>query len=252
MTEPVENSDAGTLAGMPAEDGAEVELEAVAPGLSHELKKLLVLLAAGASIFCLFYFTPLGSFASNIHKMREVLRGDDLWAEATYAGLVTVFVALGIPRLVFYGLGGLAFGFWQGLLLAQAGSVFGSYLTFRAVRKGGRGWFRQQFGDHRLVGKAFNVRSSVKAVVLIRQLPLSSVMITGGLALSRVSTRDFVIGSFIGYLPQGVIAALIGGGMVDEKALEGFGQLAVAGIVLAGIAALAWRWRRTADTGSRE
>lgn len=252
MNRPAAKIGAGDPAKTPGEAGEEVELAAVAPGLSRELRKLLSLLAAGAAIFCLFYFTPLGGFAGDIHRMRAFLRSDDhLWDEASYAGLTTLFVALGVPRLVFYGLGGLAFGFWQGLLLAQTGAVLGSYLTFRAVRSGGRGWFRQRFGSHRFVGKAFHVRSSIKSVVLIRQLPLSSVMITGGLALSQISTRDFMIGSFVGYLPQGVIATLIGSGMVDENALDGFGQLAAAGIVLASGAALLWRWRRSADTGSK-
>jgi len=120
-----------------------------------------------------------------------------------------VLVALGLPRLMFYVLGGLAFGFWQGLVLAQLGALAGSYITFCAVRSGGRGWLKERFGNHRLVGKAFRVRSSVKAVVLIRQLPLSSVMINSGLALSKVRARVFVLGTFIGYLPQGVIAALM-------------------------------------------
>lgn len=229
---------------IPGDVTEDIELESVAPGLSRELKRLLILLAAGLAIFALLYFTPIGSIARDVHSLRAFLKGDDIWAEVTYAALVTVFVALGLPRLIFYGLGGLAFGFWQGLLLAQFGSLLGSYITFCAVRRGGRGWLEERFGSHRLVGKAFNIRSSVKAVVLIRQLPLSSVMINGGLALSKVTVRVFLIGSFIGYLPQGVVATLIGSGIVDEKALDGFGKLLVAGIVL--LIGAAWLWHKTA------
>ena len=146
--------------------------------------------------------------------------GDDLWAEVVYVLLVIGLVAIGAPRLIFYVLGGLAFGFWLGLALAQVGAVIGSWLTFCAVRSGGRGWLQRRFGGHRFVGRAFHVRSSVKAVVMIRQLPLTSVMINGGLALSQVSARAFLLGTFIGYLPQGLIAALIGSGIVDEKAMD--------------------------------
>lgn len=227
-------------------EGAEddIELESVAPGFNKELRRLLFLLAAAAAAFSLFYFTPLGELTRDIHKLRAFLAGDDLWAEAVYALIVVALVALGAPRLIFYVLGGLAFGFWQGLLLAQVGAVIGSWLTFCAVRQGGRGWLRQRFGGHRFVGKAFRVRSSVKAVVMIRQLPLTSVMINGGLALSQVSARVFLIGTFIGYLPQGIIAVLIGSGVVDEKALEGFGKLIGAGIVLTVGAFMLWHWRR--------
>ncbi len=227
-------------------EGAEddIELESVAPGFSRELRRLLVLLAAAAGAFGLFYFTPLGELARDIHKLRDFLAGDDWWAEAAYALIVVALVALGAPRLVFYVLGGLAFGFWQGLLLAQAGAVIGSWITFCAVRHGGRGWLLQRFGSHRFVGRAFSVRSSVKTVVMIRQLPLTSVMINGGLALSQVSPRVFLLGTFIGYLPQGIIAVLIGSGVVDERALEGFGKLLAAGVVLTLGAFMLWRWRK--------
>ena len=227
-------------------EGAEddIELESVAPGFTKELRRLLILLAIAAAAFVLLYFTPVGEITRDIHKLRAFLAGDDFWAEAAYAAIVTGLVAVGAPRLMFYVLGGLAFGFWQGLMLAQVGSLIGSYITFCAVRSGGRGWLKERFGNHRLVGKAFHVRSSIKAVVLIRQLPLSSVMINSGLALSQVSARVFLIGSFIGYLPQGVIAVLIGSGVVDEHAMVGVGKLVAAGIVLLVGAFLLWRWRR--------
>ncbi|MCC6879495.1 MAG: hypothetical protein IT511_06845, partial [Rhodocyclaceae bacterium] len=105
----------------PGEDlpeGAEddIELAAVAPGFSKELRRLLVLLAAAVVAFALLYFTPVGAVVRDIQHLRAYLAGDDLWAEASYAALVTVLVALGLPRLMFYVLGGLAFGFWQGLV----------------------------------------------------------------------------------------------------------------------------------------
>jgi uncharacterized membrane protein YdjX (TVP38/TMEM64 family) len=165
----------------------------------------------------------------------------------TYAALVAVFVAIGMPRLVFYGLGGVAFGFWQGLLLAQIGSVVGSSVTFYAVRHGGRDWLKQKLGSHRFVGKAFHIRSSVKAVVLIRQLPISSIMINTGLALSQVTEADFLLGTFIGYLPQGVIATLIGSGVVDEKALDGAGKLTLVAVALLAGAAFLWHRKKKAD-----
>ncbi|MBV6409470.1 MAG: VTT domain-containing protein [Burkholderiales bacterium] len=222
----------------------DIELASVAPGFSKELRRLLMLLAVAAAAFVILYFTPVGEIARDIRHLRDFLAGDDFWAEATYAAIVTALVALGAPRLMFYVVGGLAFGFWQGLILAQAGSLLGSYITFCAVRSGGRGWLKERFGNHRLVGKAFHVRSSIKTVVLIRQLPLSSVMINSGLALSQVSARVFLVGSFIGYLPQGVIAVLIGSGVVDEKAMDGLGKLVAAGIVLLVGAFLLWRWRK--------
>lgn len=221
----------------------DIELASVAPGFSKELRRLLILLAVAAAAFILLYFTPVGELTRDIHRLRALFKGDDLLAEASYIAIVTGLVALGAPRLMFYVLGGIAFGFWQGLILAQVGAVIGSGLTFWAVRHGGRAWIERHFGRHRLFGRAFRVRSSVKAVVLIRQLPLTSVMINSGLALSQVSARVFLLGTFIGYLPQGIIAVLIGSGVVDEQAMDGIGKLVAAGIVLMVGAFLLWRWR---------
>lgn len=234
----------GSGQGIPEGVEEDIELASVAPGFSKELRRLLILLAAAAAAFVLLYFTPVGAVVRDIHRLRALLKGDDLLAEASYIAIVTGLVALGAPRLMFYVLGGLAFGFWQGLILAQVGAVIGSWLTFWAVRHGGRAWIERHFGGHRLVGRAFRVRSSVKAVVLIRQLPLTSVMINSGLALSQVSAHAFLAGTFIGYLPQGIIAVLIGSGVVDEKAMDGVGKLVAAGVVLLVGAFLLWRWRK--------
>ena len=229
---------------LPDIDEDALELSSVEPGLSRELKKLLTLLLGAAALFLLVYSTPISSLLHDVQQIRAFLKGDDLWAEVMFAGIVIVLVSIGMPRLIFYGIGGLAFGFWQGLLLAQMGSLAGSFLTFFAVRHGGRDWLMAKFGEHRLMKKAFRVKSSIKAVALIRQLPLHGLMITGGLALSQVGARVFLLGTFIGYLPQGVIATLIGSGMMDEQALAGFGKLIVAATVLLVGAALLRRWQK--------
>lgn len=244
MTEPRQAAGEASDDELPEIDEEAIELASVESGLSRELKRLLTLLAGGGAIFALFYFTPLGTLLRDVQQIRAFLKGDDLWAELTFVGIVAALVSIGMPRLVFYGLGGLAFGFWPGLLCAQAGSVLGSFLTFFAIRHGGRGWLMERFGEHRFVKKAFRVRSSVKAVVLIRQLPLHGMMITGGLALSEVSATVFLLGTFIGYLPQGIVATLIGSGMMDEQALAGIGKLVVAATVLLLGAALLRRWQK--------
>lgn len=217
---------------LPVVDEDAIDLDAVKPGMSKELKRLLTLFAAAAAIFALLYFTPAGTIVRDVQNLRAYLKGDDLWAELAFAAIVAGLVAIGMPRLIFYGVGGLAFGFWQGLLLAHMGSLAGSFATFCAIRRGGRDWLIERFGEHRYVGKAFRVRSSIKAVALIRQLPLHGMMITGGLALSEVTPRAFLAGTFIGYLPQGIIAALLSSGVFDEQSLQGLSKLLVAAVVL--------------------
>lgn len=227
---------------LPEGDDEHIELAAVESGLSRELRRLLFLLAGAGAVFALLYFTPIGAIVRDVQQIRAFLAGDDLWAELTFAGIVAALVSIGIPRLMFYGVGGLAFGFWQGLLFAQIGALLGAWLTFFAIRHGGRDWLMNRFGERRFMKKALRIKSSVKAVILIRQLPLHGLMITGGLALSQATTPVFLAGTFLGYLPQGVIATLIGSGIVDEQAMTGFTKLIVAATVLLIGAALLRRW----------
>lgn len=222
----------------------DVRVTALGPVLSREIRRLFGLLAAAAAVFALFYLTPIGSIASDVQSLRAYLKGDDLWAELSFAALAAALVAVGAPRLVFYGVGGLAFGFWQGLILAQLGCLCGAFLTFYAIRHGGRDWLLRRFGQHSFIGRAFRVRSSIKAVVLIRQLPLHGIMITGGLALSRVSARAFLIGTFLGFLPQGMITALLTSGVVDAQAAEGLRNLVIAAVILSASLGLLYLWRR--------
>lgn len=232
MTETHQPEETAPADELPEIDEEALALAAVEPGLVRELKRLFVLLAGAVLLFALLYFTPLGGIVRDVEQLRTFLKGDDLWAELSFTVIVTLLVAIGMPRLLFYGVGGLAFGFWQGLLFAQIGALLGAWLTFFAIRHGGRGWLMARFGEHRFVRKAFRVKSSIQAVALIRQLPLHGLMITGGLALSEVGTRVFLLGTFFGYLPQGIIATLIGSGMVDAQAMEGLGKLIAAATVL--------------------
>ena len=50
-------------------------------------------------------------------------------------------------------------------------------------------------------------------VALLRMLPVSNLVVSFALALGRVDSRTFLLGSLIGYLPQGVVAVFVGSGL---------------------------------------
>ncbi len=60
----------------------------------------------------------------------------------------------------------------------------------------------------------------VLAVLLIRQLPMAAFYNNLLLGLTPVNHRDFWIGSFLGYLPMGVTASLLGAGMIQADAAQ--------------------------------
>ena len=145
---------------------------------------------------------------------------------------------VGVPRLLFCALAGFAFGFWQGLLWSTLGSLLGSFVAFRAARWGGREWLTERFGKNRFFGRIVHAKPTIASVVLIRMLPVSNGIINLGLALSKVRNRAFVFGSIIGFLPQGVVAVIVGSGVAQDVPWAGAVQLGVAAVLLAGI----WVW----------
>lgn len=209
-----------------------------------EIRRLLALFVLGACAVFLLHATPLRALLGDVQELRLLLEGDDWWAEFMYLCGVVCLVALGAPRLIFYVVGGIAFDFWEGLILAQVGTVVGSFITFQVVRWGGKEWVLRRYGERRLFRRTFLKPASVEAVALIRQLPITGVVINIGLALGHVTVPRFLLGSFIGFLPQGVIATLVGSGLADDQFIQGLGQILVAALIALAVALLIWRHAR--------
>ncbi len=223
---------------------AELEEEKRPADRLRGVLRLLVLVGVVVGVLAMLHYTPLREIADDLQDLRDFIDSFGVRGEFTFAALTAVLMAVGSPRLIFYGLGGLLFGFWEGLAAALAGSLFGSVVMFRIARWGGRRWVRERFGEHRLFARIAKVRPTVMAVAMVRQLPLSNVLINVGLALSRVRSRAFALGTLIGFLPQGVIACLIGSGFADGLAWEGVAQIVVACCLLLALGI--WALRRRA------
>lgn len=217
--------------GVPSESGggdAELGFQPSTRARRQALLRLTVLIALVCGFLALLHLTPIGELTGSIQSVRKFIDSFGVRGELTFALLTALLMAIGAPRLIFYGFGGLLFGFRDGLLAALVGSLIGSLVMFRIARWGGRKWVRQRFGEHRLFGRLARVRPTVMAVVIIRQLPLSNVLINVGLGLSRVRGRIFALGTLLGFLPQGIVASLIGGGLADGLAWQGVLQLVLA------------------------
>ena len=80
-----------------------------------------------------------------------------------------------------------------------------------------------------------HAKPTVASVALMRMLPVSNVIINAGLALSHVGNRAFLLGSLVGFLPQGVVAVVIGSGMAEDVPWAGAAQIGIACILLLAI-----------------
>ena len=205
------------------------DLEQVAQTTS---RKLLILLGIGAVILLVIHTTPFGEQFRNWDTLTHTFQGGGIKAELYFVLISSVLMMFGMPRLLFCGLAGFAFGFWQGLFWSLCSSLIGSFLAFRAARWGGKAWLTERFGHRRFFGRIVHSKPTVTSVIAMRLLPVSNVVINIGLALSHVGNRAFLLGSLVGFLPQGVVAVIIGSGMADDVPWAGAAQIGIATAIL--------------------
>ena len=127
---------------------------------------------------------------------------------------VALLTAIGLPRLLFCTLAGMVFGFTWGFIWSHLGTLLGAYLTFLFARWSGRDFIRHKFPKISSISKSTPAKGW-KAVLLMRQLPISGLYNDILLGISKVSQKDFWIGSFIGFIPLGIPATLIGAGALQ-------------------------------------
>jgi len=90
------------------------------PGEVKPAWRGMLLLALLATIlFAAIYLSPVRQYLGRVHELSEQVRSLGWWAPLVFTVSVAVSVALGLPRLFFCVVAGMAMGFWQGLVWAQ-------------------------------------------------------------------------------------------------------------------------------------
>lgn len=237
-------------AALPPPDADPAIVAEVGRAAARGSRKLFVFLGIAALLFGLMHLTPLGERIRDWPAIYALMESGGWEAALWFVGLTAALMAVGTPRLLFYVLGGFAFGFWAGLALSLVGSLIGSFIAFRAARWGGRDWLKRRFGQRRFFARIVQTRPTALSVALVRCLPVSNAVINIALAMSRVRSRAFLLGTLIGFLPQGVVAVLIGSGVADDVPLEGAIQLVAAALIALMISGYSiWRKRRDQGQG---
>ncbi len=176
------------------------------------LKIVLQVLLLGGSIF-IIYLPPVRDQLGRIHEISDYLIGLGWIGPLIFIPAVAVLVAVGVPRLFLCPIGGLAFGFWKGLIITQLATVIGFYGTFLFVRWSGRDMILRKFPRLKRYTE-FSRRSGIITVLLIRQLPITGFYINLMLGLLPLSHADFLLGTLIGILPEAIPATLAGSSAV--------------------------------------
>lgn len=201
---------------------------------------------AVAALGVAVYFTPLKAWLAQGQLIKDQLAWFGLAAPLVFTAASALLTAIGLPRLLLCSLAGMAFGFGWGLAWAQLGTVLGSYATFLFVRWRGRDYALSHFPRLRSFSQSLESRGLL-SVVLIRQLPVSGFYNSVFLGLAPVGHGDFLLGSFLGFLPLGVTACLLGAGLIQADWLKGVQYVALG---LASSVVLGYALNRLAKAGN--
>jgi len=119
-------------------------------------------------------------------------------------------IVCGLGRSVISLAGGLWYGALQGTIISLLAALSGSLVVFAFVRRFGRPLFADRLSGYLKKADDLATRNGLLAVILIRQFPLSCLMINILLALTHIGWRDFILGSTLGFLPEALIFTLYG------------------------------------------
>jgi uncharacterized membrane protein YdjX (TVP38/TMEM64 family) len=177
--------------------------------LLRPVLKAVVLLVLLLACLALVYLTPLRDHLRQIHVLCARIQGLGFGAVLVFVLSAALLVAIGCPRLLLYPIGGLAFGFIQGLLWTQLGTLIGSYATFLFVRWGGQEFVHARYP--RLARLSTILEDlGFSTVLFLRLSPISSFFVNIFLGLTRSKHKDFLLGTLVGTTPQAVPATLMG------------------------------------------
>ena len=190
--------------------------------------KALILIGFLVASFALIRFSPLADYLkiSKVDYIQQRLAEFHGWAPVAFLLGGAVLILLGAPRSLISILGGMMFGLFYGIVLALAAALLGSIVIFWLTRLLGRPLFKQKVGLHLNVIENHSRDHPFLIVILLRQLPLTCLLVNVLIGLTSISTMLFLLGSIVGLLPETIIFALFGssvqGSFVWRVSLAGF------------------------------
>lgn len=218
--------------GAAADQGSLIEKPALTSVLS--VRKDLIFIFIFFLVILALYLSPLKQYRESILAFCEGINRYGALAPLIFILSVAVLVCIGMPRLLLCTLGGMLFGFYQGLLYSVTGTIIGSYIVFSVVRLIGRTFIVNRYPKLNNFTKLIE-RGGIPGVILARQIPIHGMVMNLILGLSTVKQSDFLIGSAIGFIPEAIPFTLIGTGVKQGSLAKSIAYIVTAVVILAAL-----------------
>jgi uncharacterized membrane protein YdjX (TVP38/TMEM64 family) len=208
-----------------------------------------VLLLAGFLIVStwLLTLTPWsrGATFEKVARFQQWLAQWGAWAWLVYVAAGIGLVSIGFPRIVLSAVGGAMFGVFLGTMWSQLSMTLAILAPFLYSRHLGRELVARRMGRRLQRFDDLLGQHGFMVVLLIRLCPVGNNFLTNYLAgVTAIPLGTFLAASFVGYLPESFIFALLGSGLADHPQLRLWG-----GAVLLALFSLffIWYFRRSKE-----
>lgn len=208
--------------------------------IAKSTRKLLILLVIVAICLAVLHFTPARSYLSDIEDLKANLRATGPFAPAVFFAISTFLSAIGFPRLGLTFAAGVLFGTKAGLAIALGSTLLGSYITFCVARWFAHDWARKMASKSDKFSFLME-NQTVATVFLVRQLPITNIIINLMLSITHPKHSVFLLGSFLGFIPSALVATLSGSSLGKASPWFSFFQLSLAAVILLLIGLTVWR-----------
>ena len=217
---------------------------ATLPSAVIKIISLAVIVAVGIGVF---QFTDLGQYLKP-ETLRAYIQSYGKVAPAVYVFLYCIGPVLFVPGAILSLAGGLAFGALWGTVLTVFGATIGATLAFFVARSLGRGFVERLLkGRFKLLDEAAG-RHGLKVILFLRLIPLVPFnALDYAAGLSKISVRDYVLGTFIGIIPGTFAYVYLGSTLVNIYSWQFLSAIAL--LVLMSLVPFAYKkWKKSNST----
>lgn len=176
----------------------------------------LAVVGAAVALAAVWYFSGASEWADADRVAAAVGEHRTSWYAWPASLLVFVVAELVVfPVLVLVFLCGVVFGPWLGTAHAMIGCIASALLPFAIGRRLGQDVVRRHGG--RLVQtlqKALD-RKGIVAMFVVRKIPAPYTLVNLVCGASKVSWRDFLLGTLLGMGPGIVLITVVGGQLLE-------------------------------------
>ncbi|HWR02678.1 MAG TPA: VTT domain-containing protein [Humidesulfovibrio sp.] len=208
-----------------------------AAGLKPVLKGLAMLAVFGALV-ALARALGLEQHLDDKQWLLAHVEGQGVVGVLFFLGFTGLVTGMGLPRQLTAFLGGYAFGWFWGSILATLGTMLGCAMDFGLARTLGRDFVKHRFGRRVASLDAFLRSDPWRSALAIRLFPVGHNMLTNVAAgVTSIPAAAFILSSGLGYLPQNLVFAIFGAGVNAQTTL---GKALSIGLSVLLLAAATW------------